>query len=141
MSPSDQFSPREVSSRVKQTITHGQEVLFRVTSSEVRSPGKSSCKGHLCAACREGRLTCGSGARGAHWLTVHVCLHMWGGVGIITPPVHRRAGGQHAGVRRGLAGDWGLRGERQTCGYREARHTAASPGSVLPRNCANTSDH
>lgn len=61
------------------------------------------------AARREGRLTCGSGARGAHWLTVHVGLHMGGRVGIVTPPVHRRAGGQHAGVRGGLAGDWGLR--------------------------------
>lgn len=79
--------------------------------SEGRSPGKRSSEGHLCAACGKRWLTCGSGARGAHWLTVHVCLHMWGGVGIITPPVHRRAGRQHAGVRGGLAGDWGLRGE------------------------------
>lgn len=70
----------------------------------------------LCSL-RRARLTCGSGARGAHRLAVHVCLHVWGGVGIITPPVHRRAGGQHAGVRGGLARDWGLRGERQTRGY------------------------
>ena len=100
---------------------------------EGRWPGKRSCKGHLCAACGEQRLTCGSGARGAHRLAVHVCLHVWGGVGIITPPVHRRAGGQHAGVRGGLARDWGLRGERQTHGYQETRCTATSPGSLLPR--------
>ena len=57
---------------------------------------------------------------------------MWGGVGIITPPVHRRAGGQHAGVGGGLARDWGLGGERQPV-VRETHCAAPSPGSLLPR--------
>ena len=56
---------------------------------------------------------------------------MWGGVGIVTPPVHRRAGRQHAGVRGGLAGNWGLRGESETCGYREAHDTATPPGALM----------
>lgn len=45
---------------------------------------------------------------------------MGGCVRIITPPVHRRAGGQHAGVRGGLAGDWGL--HRQVICHGEAGH-------------------
>lgn len=45
---------------------------------------------------------------------------MWGGIGIITPPIHRRAGRQHAGVRGRLAGDWGL--HRQVIGHGEAGH-------------------
>lgn len=57
-------------------------------------------------------LTCGSGARGAHRLAVHVCLHVRGGVGVIAPAVHRGAGGQHARVGGGLAGYRGLRQQR-----------------------------
>lgn len=55
-----------------------------------------------------GPLTCGSGARSAHGLAVHVCLHVRRGVGIIAPPIHRGTGGQHARVGGGLAGYRGL---------------------------------
>lgn len=53
-------------------------------------------------------LTCGSGARGAHRLAVHVCLHVRRGVCIIAPSIHRWTGGQHARVGGGLAGYRGL---------------------------------
>lgn len=55
-----------------------------------------------------GSLTCGSGARGAHGLAVHVCLHVRRGVCIIAPSIHRWTGGQHARVGGGLAGYRGL---------------------------------
>lgn len=62
-------------------------------------------------------LTCGSGARGAHGLAIHVCLHVRRGVGVIAPAVHRRAGGQHARVGGGLAGYRGLQGQSSVrCG-------------------------
>lgn len=48
--------------------------------------------------------TCWGGTRSCHWLAVHMCLHMRGRVCVVAPPVHRRTGRQHAGIRGGLAG-------------------------------------
>lgn len=45
---------------------------------------------------------------------------MRGRVGVVAPPIHRWAGGQHAGVRGGLAGDRGL--HRQVVGHGKAGH-------------------
>lgn len=83
-------------------------------------------------SCRE--LTCWSGPRGAHGLTVHVCLHVRRGVGIITPPIHWRAGGQHARVRGGLTGDWGLPEERKACDYWN-HQTTTSQATLFSRAC------
>lgn len=63
---------------------------------------------------------------------------MWGGVGIITPPVHRRAGGQHAGVRGGLARDWGL--HRQIIRHGEAGHGRQSTVCVC-EGCVCSAQH
>lgn len=48
--------------------------------------------------------TCWGVTRRGHWLAVHVCLHMRGGVRVVAPPIHRRTRGQHAGVGGCLAG-------------------------------------
>lgn len=78
-------------------------------------------------------LTCGSGARGAHGLAIHVCLHVRRGVGVIAPAVHRRAGGQHARVGGGLAGYWGLRGQsRVRCGAALGLRVSACPQASPP---------
>lgn len=93
----------------------------------VRAPPEASCHPamgmasltqHLPPLPSKARLlTCGSGARGAHGLAIHVCLHVRRGVGVIAPAVHRRAGGQHARVGGGLAGYRGLQGQsRVKCG-------------------------
>lgn len=63
---------------------------------------------------------------------------MGGGVGVVTPPVHRRAGGQHAGVRGGLAGDGGL--HRQVIRHGETGHGGQSAVRVC-EGCVCPAQH